>query len=441
MNKIKAGLIKLQRSPLFTKFYQFWYLTISNFNNNNLWDSACSCSFGFVFSFVPIVLIIFTILISVLKVSPVVLQYIYTFNEQIKDIVDLTPLINNLVNLKSIRFVDIFLAFWVIWMARKLFLSIVRGMNYIFHSHQKRKGLFIQLFTFLSEFVVIFIFVTVIMSTFTFNKIFTNSMRDNSMFSFFHQQFPTLFQTRSNIIFTAVTYFLLFLFNLYCYKVVSGSNPRFRICVFYAFCGTVAFFVFSSCINLFMNIPNYNFIYGTISTLIILMMKVYFFFVIFLFCAQMIYVSQFFDTLVLAELYLLPDSEKRAIADRLRRKTFTNSTALQTKRNTVHIKAGEVIYTKGDDVNSVFYLRKGEVWEETDKESLKYQEGSFFGEVPLIINQGRLGTATALTDCEIMQITSERFLELMKANPRVSVQALKRLKQYTSTENTFSQTE
>lgn len=439
MNKIKAGIIKIQRSPLFTKFYQFWYLTFSNYNNNNLWDSACSCSFGFVFSFVPIALIILSILISVLKVSPTVIQYIYTFNEQIKNIVDLTPLIQNLINRKTIRFTDIILGFWVIWMARKLFLSIVRGMNSIFHAHQEKKGLFIQLFTFLSEFVLIFIFVTITMSTFTFNRIFTNSLRDNSFFSFFQQSFPNLFQVRSNIIFTAVTYFLLLIFTLYCYTFLSGTKPKLRICCFYSICSTVAFFIFSIILNNFLNIPNYNFVYGTISTLIILMVKVYFFFVIFLFGAQMVYVSQNFDDLVLAELYLLPESKKSAIGDVLRRRTFTSSTALQTKKNTSQIKAGQTIYKKDDDVTQIFYLKKGTVTEVNAKTSLEYKEGDFFGEAPLIINQGYFGTATATTDCEIMIISSEHFLKLIKTNPSVSSQAIKHLKKYTSEENHFSE--
>lgn len=423
MTNSKTGKTN-KKSRLFTKFYQFWYLTASNFNNNNLWDSACSCSFGFVFSFVPIALIIFSILISVLKVSPGVIQYIYDFNEQIKNIVDLTPLINNLINRKSVRFADIILGIWVIWMARRLFLSIVRGMNSIFHAHQEKKGLFIQLFTFLSEFVLIFIFVVVTMSTFTFNKIFTNSLQDNSFFAFFNQSFPKLFQARSNVIFTSVTYFLLFVFTVYCYRWVSGSSPRFRACCFYAFCSTAAFFIFSFFLNMFLNIPNYNFVYGTISTLIILMVKVYFFFVIFLFCAQMVYVSQFFDNLLIAELYLLPDQKQKGFWPTLRRRAFINSLVIQTETNTATYKAGEIIYSYGDIADNVFYLREGEVMEETDTEIIRYKKGSVFGEISVLLNKERTGILTAMTDCEIMLISTEKFNELVKENPKVTSQAL-----------------
>ena len=421
-----------KKSRLFTKFYQFWYLTVSNFNKNNLWDSACSCSFGFVFSFVPIALIIITLLIGVLKGSPSLLSYIYEFCTKIQDIIDLKPLINNLVNRKSLRFADIFLALWLIWMARRLFLSIVRGMDSIFHSHVTQKGLFIQLFTFLSEFVMIFVFITLTIFTFAFNKVFTNSMQDNSLFAFIRDSFPFIFRLRSNVIISSFTYFLLFIFTIYIYKFVSGSKPKFRICTFYAAFSTGGFFIFSFFMNKFMNMTNYNIVYGTISTLVILMAKVYFFFVIFLFCAQMVYVSQFFDSLLLAEMYLLPNNNTHGLIPIIRRKTFMNSTVLQTETNTIHIDAGEKIYTKGDNVDKVFYLRKGEVWEENETLSLKYETGSFFGELPLILNTQRLGTTTALTDCDLLYISAEKFLQLVKENPRVSAQALEQLKRYTA---------
>lgn len=427
MKKPEIGKTKLRKSQLFTKFYQFLYLSFSNFLNNNLWDSACSCSFGFIFSFVPIALIILTILIGVLKVSPVILQYIYQFVDQIKDFVDLTPLVNNLVHLKSLRVADIFLAFWVIWMARKLFLSIVRGMNSIFHSHPERKGLFIQLFTFLSEFAMVMIFIAIVIGTFTFNKILTNSLQDNSLFSFLRESFPALFQTRSNIILGSVTYILLYLFSIYIYRFVSGTKPKIRTCAFYALISTLCFLAFSFVMNKFLNISNYNFVYGTISTLIILMMKVYFFFVFFLLGAQMVYVSQFFDNLLLAELYLLPSQEHLRIAQKMRRTAFRNSTSIQTDKNTARFQAGDIIYNTGDPVTTVFYLRKGKIVEEINGSSTELDEGSFFGELPVILKTPRISKATAITDCEIMEISAEIFLELVKENPNVSSAALNQL--------------
>lgn len=141
----------------------------------------------------------------------------------------------------------------------------------------------------------------------------------------------------------------------------------------------------------------------------------------------MVYVSQFFDNLLLAELYLLPTQEHLRIAQKMRRKAFRNSTVIQTEKNTARYEAGNVIYNTGDPVTRVFYLRKGKVVEERNGISKELVEGSFFGELPVILKTNRISKATALTDCEIMEIPAERFLELVKENPNVSSAALNQL--------------
>ena len=78
-NKTPKIKIKLKRSQKLTKLGQIIYLTCSNFQGNNLWESASSCSFGFIFSFVPLALIILTVLVGILRVSPGILEYVNAF--------------------------------------------------------------------------------------------------------------------------------------------------------------------------------------------------------------------------------------------------------------------------------------------------------------------------------------------------------------------------
>ena len=81
MKKKNAPIIKikLKRSQKLTKMGQIVYLTCSNFEANNLWESASSCSFGFIFSFVPLALIILTVLVGIIRVSPGILEYVNVF--------------------------------------------------------------------------------------------------------------------------------------------------------------------------------------------------------------------------------------------------------------------------------------------------------------------------------------------------------------------------
>ena len=133
-NKTPKIKIKLKRSQRLTKMGQIVYLTCSNFDANNLWESASSCSFGFIFSFVPLALIILTVLVGIIRVSPGILEYVNVFAQEIESIVDIRPFLNNIINKRNFHIVDVFLAFWIIWMARKLFQSIVRALNKIFNS-------------------------------------------------------------------------------------------------------------------------------------------------------------------------------------------------------------------------------------------------------------------------------------------------------------------
>ena len=116
--------IKLKRSQKLTKMGQIIYLTCSNFQGNDLWQSASACSFGFIFSFVPLALIIFTILVGIIRVSPGILEYVNALGAEIESIVDIKPFINNIMNKRNFHVVDIFLGVWIVWMARKLFQSM-----------------------------------------------------------------------------------------------------------------------------------------------------------------------------------------------------------------------------------------------------------------------------------------------------------------------------
>ena len=130
------------------------YLTISNFTKNAMWESASACAFGFIFSFIPITLIIFAVLVAIIQIYPSIYKFIITFANEIQNIVNILPLLDKLMQIRSVKSFNIFLAVWVIWMARKLFNSIISAMNKVFRSASKRKSWFNQLLTFIIEFSI-----------------------------------------------------------------------------------------------------------------------------------------------------------------------------------------------------------------------------------------------------------------------------------------------
>jgi len=418
---------KIFFSQKIKKLTQFIYLSIENSNHNILWESASACSFGFIFSFIPVLLIIFTILVSVLKVSPGMMNYVMEFCDQVKDIYNFHPMINNLVSIEKFRMIDIFLGIWVIWMARKLFLSIVQGMYRIFRSASKRKKGFNQPLTFITEFAVVIIFIVVILFSFTFDKFI-----HLPIFQQITTTFPKLFNNSSNILVSSVTYILFFIFTLYCYKFVSGTKPSFGLSFFYAFLSTATTFVISFFLNRFMNFGNYSVIYGTVSALVIVLFKVYMFFVVFLFCAQMIYVSQFFDNLIIAQIYTLPGSKKSDFEKRIVTKYLFNTPALfKTDTEKLTLGKDEAVYKTGQKSDKVYFILKGSVIETKGELSITHKAGDFFGELDGVLNRGRSTCASTKEKCEFMVLDSAKFQEIARQNPLVSTEAIARLNRFT----------
>lgn len=414
-------------SQFFTKIKQFVFLSVKSCGYNNLWESAASCSYSFIFSVVPVVLIILTVLISILKVEPELLKILLDFCERFSSFYDFNSLINNLINKKSFSFIDIFVGIWVIWMARKMFMSIIQAMYRIFRSKTKRLSIFNQALTFISEFVLVVLFIIVMIFVFLFNKFLKSSI-----FNPIKESFPLIFNTNSNRIVSSVLYLMLFLITLYFYKFMSGTKPDWSLCLFYAGISTGVTFVISFFINKFMHFTNYNIIYGTISTLFIFLFKVYMFFAVFLVCAQMVFVSQFFEELLIAQLYTMQRQTGNSFANWWTQKFFGKPYIHKLKVQAKKINAGEKIYSEGEKSDFVYFIQSGKVEEINDGVENFYGKGEFFGEISGILNTRRITSAVAVENCNLMIFETDVFLDLIQKNKAASSKALKRLNRFTS---------
>jgi CRP/FNR family cyclic AMP-dependent transcriptional regulator len=108
--------------------------------------------------------------------------------------------------------------------------------------------------------------------------------------------------------------------------------------------------------------------------------------------------------------------------------------------------AGAIIVQEGEPGDSLFIMQAGEVEitkqltlvldEDTPKERvmirLKAEDGVYFGEMALLENETRSATVTALTDCSLLELHREDFLDLIGQNPVMGVKLLLRLAQILS---------
>lgn len=411
-----------------SRFGQMLYLTLSNFSKNALWESASACAFGFIFSFIPVTMIIFTVLVGILRIYPNIYNFIISFTEQFDSVVKITPVLDKMMEIRSFSSFNIFLAIWIVWMARKLFNSIIISMNKVFRSVSKRKSWFNQILTFIIEFSITLIIAVIIIVAFVLSRIMSLSFFQNIL-----TYFPLLQKQSSSNLGTFVLYLILFISTVLAYRIIPGTKPLLRRCIFYAALSTAAFFIVSWFLNMFMNVTNYNTVYGTISSLVVLMMKVYLFFIIFLFCAQMIYVSQFFQTLLKSEIYQLPPFGSKGIGAYLRRFLFINPSQIQTKENTIKLEIGQTLYHRNDKVSRVYYLKSGAISEASDQGFTLRSQGCFLGDVQCILNQTYQADTQALAECELISFTAEEFMQIIERSHHAARKAISKISEYTAT--------
>jgi CRP-like cAMP-binding protein len=95
-------------------------------------------------------------------------------------------------------------------------------------------------------------------------------------------------------------------------------------------------------------------------------------------------------------------------------------------RKIVRFEQKQVIYAQGAACDAVFYIQKGKVRltvvAENGKEATIgiMNPGNFFGEGGLAGQTLRMGTATALTDCELMRIEKKAMMEALHSEHALS---------------------
>lgn len=195
-------------------------------------------------------------------------------------------------------------------------------------------------------------------------------------------------------------------------------------------------FIFSVVLKImleFINFNAYNIIYGVLGNAIVLLLGVFMFFVIFLFFAQWLFVYQFFDTLLLCELYILPDHNEPGIFATIKRALFIRPDHLMIKNgNLVFFKQNEHIYSLNEESTDAYYLVRGTVKLQTKNHISFIERGKFFGEEACMLNGIRTEDAVACTDVDVIRIPEETFFSLLERNPKVSRKVLSLISNYFS---------
>lgn len=406
---------------------QIVYLTARGFFKNNLGMCASACTLGFIFSFIPLIMLILTTFIGILHASPAILEGFSALVANITPVFDINGYINGLKHGFVINWVNFLLAVFVIWMARKMFLSIIQSLSKIFNTVAPARPVINQLLTFAGE-----VFIVVIVAASFFAAFLTRQIFKLPVFERISSLSPILFSHLSNFLVNLVLYIIIFSMTVAAYKIGSGTKPKTRLCIVSALLCTVTFYIAITIISVFMNRANYNTIYGVLGNIIILLFEVYIFFNLFMVFAQMIFTVQFFHSNLLSELYLLPEKNPKNLDDILRRAIFITPSALMTQKNMEIFNPGQEIFKNGETVDSVYYLVSGTIREERNDSVKTRSAGSFFGDLDFMIDANHRSAATAISECKVIKIPGDDFSELLDKNPKAAVKAMSKLSRYTA---------
>jgi CRP/FNR family cyclic AMP-dependent transcriptional regulator len=89
-------------------------------------------------------------------------------------------------------------------------------------------------------------------------------------------------------------------------------------------------------------------------------------------------------------------------------------------------KAGEIIFSEGDEANQLFVIKSGEVSIRSGNRTLaELSSNTIFGEMALIDAAPRSATAMAKTDVELVPISEKQFLFLVSQTPYFALKVMR----------------
>ncbi|MRR17982.1 MAG: YihY family inner membrane protein [Deltaproteobacteria bacterium] len=191
------------------------------------------------------------------------------------------------------------------------------------------------------------------------------------------------------------------------YRIVPTAKIRFRV----ALAGSVVFaFLLEAAKQFFTwymtHYTRYDVIFGSLQTVVILVIWVFYIALIFLFCAEVMSSYERRDVLLLERAFLKSPVSGSQVDERL------------YKRFGRTYPRNSIIFREGDTGREMFYILSGRVGMERVDSSVKKMiaemgPGQYFGEMATLIDIRRSATARALEDSRLAVIDDKTFRNLI----------------------------
>ena len=122
---------KKPRKLTFVTFSQSIFLTTKYFLQNRLLSFAGSCAFSFLFSVIPLFMMIVMVLVRFLHASPKTISAIVSAMPELERYFNSESVIQSVQSIRTFSSFEIVASAFILWMARRFFASIFDSMQNI----------------------------------------------------------------------------------------------------------------------------------------------------------------------------------------------------------------------------------------------------------------------------------------------------------------------
>ena len=216
---------KQKRYP-FRAFLQLAFLTTKNFLGNRLLSYAGACSFSFLFSFIPVFMLIAVFLLRILHASSESIVSMLNGLPELQEYINVDTAIKVARHSGTSASFEILLGFFIFWMARRFFATVFDSIQSIFHTKQQNKALIQQILTLAVEVAVVVLAAAVI-----FAYVSLRTVIILPAFASISQHFPQATAFLSQQYLLQLPNLLLFLLTTVLYRIGAGTKPSVRLCL------------------------------------------------------------------------------------------------------------------------------------------------------------------------------------------------------------------
>jgi CRP-like cAMP-binding protein len=228
----------------------------------------------------------------------------------------------------------------------------------------------------------------------------------------------------------AVPYLITVIFFYFIYRIIPSKKIRPAVALggsaLFALLMEIAKQLFTWYVA---NYTQYNVIFGSLGTIVILVIWAFYVALIFLFCAELMSSYQRRDIILLEKAMLKPHKNIMKIDERLFKK-FGRA-----------YDRGSIIFNEGDSGKEMFYVLSGRVCLEkvscqVKKVLAEIEAGQYFGEMAALLDATRTASARALDDCHLAVIDGNTFRNLVRESREIGIVMLKEFSRRLKNSNT-----